>query len=337
MVNIIIPVYNNKEILREGLFSLVNQTKRMFLVTLVDDCSEEDMFDVVEEFRKYLKIKYIRLDKNVGPGGARQAGLDSVNEKFFDYVMFMDADDKLYPRATEILYREAKVNNADMVISNIEVEGRCGQKKLLLYDNNLTWTHGKIYRYKFLKDNNIRFCNLIKWNEDCTFNLECRHMTERIFYLDEFTYLWRDFSESVTRSKTDKYEFNIRCAEEYIIGQCYAMLRVLENSKISEEKKKEIIYSLKSIYMQFQGSIKKMPQIFEKSEKSINELLSNELFVEYFKDKKLVWNFISDLPGYIAINGHPTVPLETITQWLDRYNDKRIKNILEGKDESSSN
>lgn len=40
MVNLIIPVYNNKEILREGLFSLVNQTKRLFLATLVDDCSE---------------------------------------------------------------------------------------------------------------------------------------------------------------------------------------------------------------------------------------------------------------------------------------------------------
>ena len=29
-------------------------------------------------------------------------------------------------------------------------------------------------------------------------------MTERVFYLDEVTYLWRDFSESVTRSKTDR-------------------------------------------------------------------------------------------------------------------------------------
>lgn len=337
MVNIIIPVYNNKEILREGLFSLVNQTKRMFLVTLVDDCSEEDMSDVVDEFKKYLKIKYIRLDKNIGPGGARQVGLDSVDEKFFDYVMFMDADDKLYPRAIEILYREAKVNNADMVISNIEVEELCGQKNLLLNNNNLTWLHGKIYRYKFLKDNNIRFCNLIKWNEDCTFNLECRHTTERIFYLDEVTYLWRNFSESVTRSKTDKYEFNIRSAEEYIIGQCYAILRVLWNSKISEDKKKEIIYSLNSIYMQFQGNIKKTPDIFEKSKEYINKVLGNELFIEYFKDKKIRYNFINKLSGYINIDGFPTVPMETIIQWLDRYDNKEIKKLLEGKENDSNN
>ena len=60
--------------------------------------------------------------------------------------------------------------------------------------------------------------------------------------------------------------------------------------------------------------------------------MSNELFVEYFKDKKIVWKFISELPGSIVVNGYPTVPIETITQWLDKYDDKRIKNLLEGKE-----
>ena len=185
MVNIIIPVYNRKLDLREALFSLVNQTKKMFMVTLVDDCSTEDFSDVIEEFKKYLKITYIKTEKNVGPGGARQAGLDLISNGFFDYVMFLDADDKLYPRAVEILYREAKINDADIIISNIEQEKKCGDKNVLLSSDNLTWLHGKIYKYSFLKDNNIRFCDIIKWNEDSTFNLECRYMTEKIHFVDD--------------------------------------------------------------------------------------------------------------------------------------------------------
>ena len=77
------------------------------------------------------------------------------------------------------------------------------------------------------------YSNIIKWNEDCTFNLECGYMTEKIYFLSEITYLWRDNSESVTRDKDDKLEFFKQSQLEYIIGQCYAMSNVLKKSKIS--------------------------------------------------------------------------------------------------------
>ena len=47
MVNIIIPYYNDKKGIQEALESLKNQTKKMFIVTIVDDNSPEDIQEIV--------------------------------------------------------------------------------------------------------------------------------------------------------------------------------------------------------------------------------------------------------------------------------------------------
>ena len=54
MVNIIIPYYNDKEGIREALESLKNQTKKMFIITIVDDNSPED---IQENGREKEKLK----------------------------------------------------------------------------------------------------------------------------------------------------------------------------------------------------------------------------------------------------------------------------------------
>ena len=61
IVDIIIPAYNHKIELERALDSIVSQTKRdKCIVTVIDDCSEEDLFEVVKEYKNKLKIKYIR-------------------------------------------------------------------------------------------------------------------------------------------------------------------------------------------------------------------------------------------------------------------------------------
>lgn len=50
-------------------------------------------------------------------------------------------------------------------------------------DNNTTWLHGKIYRIDFLKDNDIRFLDSIKYNEDAYFNLVAAFLAKRRFHV----------------------------------------------------------------------------------------------------------------------------------------------------------
>ena len=55
IVDIIIPAYNHKIELERALDSIVSQTKRdKCIVTVIDDCSEEDLFEVVKEYKNKL-------------------------------------------------------------------------------------------------------------------------------------------------------------------------------------------------------------------------------------------------------------------------------------------
>ena len=105
IVDVIIPTYKARETLPKALDSLVAQTKKMFLVTIVQDCDGEDYGDIIEEYkRRGLVIRWVPLTENVGPGGARQAGMDS--DLMSEYFMFLDSDDMYTPRAIEILSRD---------------------------------------------------------------------------------------------------------------------------------------------------------------------------------------------------------------------------------------
>lgn len=227
MVDVIIPTYKARETLPKALDSLVAQTKKTFVVTIVQDCDGEDYSDIISEYRKRgLGIRLLILDENKGPGGARQAGMDS--DMMCDYFMFLDADDMYTPRAVEMLYREAKGNDADIICSDFIAE-RAGTPGILMDVNNtpVTWCHGRIYKAKYLRDNNIRFLDGLRVNEDAYFNLIAHNCTKNKKKIKEVTYIWRDNKNSLTRSD-DRGEFFKRTWETYIVSQTEALLKIIE-------------------------------------------------------------------------------------------------------------
>ena len=101
MVEVGIPVFHARNTLRKGLDSLVAQTKDKFITCLSIDGDEEDYSDIIETYRaRGLKIRVINSKENGGPGAARQRIIDTTQ---CDYLIFMDADDMLMPRAVEVL------------------------------------------------------------------------------------------------------------------------------------------------------------------------------------------------------------------------------------------
>lgn len=227
MVDIIIPTYKARETLPKALDSLVAQTKKMFIVTIVQDCDGEDYSDIIEEYkRRGLVIRWIPLEENCGPGGARQAGMDT--DKMSEYFMFMDADDMLMPRAVELLSREITLHNADIASSDFIAERKATPGVLMdVFEVPVTWCHGRIYRAKYLRDNNIRFLDGLRINEDAYFNLIAHNCTKNKIKVKEVTYLWRDNKNSLTRSDNNE-DFFKRTWETYITSQVEALLRIIE-------------------------------------------------------------------------------------------------------------
>ena len=225
IVNLIIPTYKARDTLPAALDSLVAQTKKLFIITIVQDADDEDYTDIINEYRsRGLQIKLLQMPENGGPGLARQYGMD--HDTMCDYFMFMDSDDILMPRAIELLYREAKLNDADFVSSDFIAERIYAPGLYMdVTKTPITWTHGKLYKAKYLRDNNIRFHPSLRLNEDAYFNLVAGNCTKNKIKIQEVTYLWRENKKSLTRS-TSEVDFFQKSWEDYIVSQVQGLIDI---------------------------------------------------------------------------------------------------------------
>lgn len=98
-----ICMYNAAQYLQATLVSVLQQTKRDFHLLIIDDCSTDDSCDMAIRILQANSRQYelIRFEKNGGIGHARHFAERHATTK---YMMFLDADDILYPDAIEKLY-----------------------------------------------------------------------------------------------------------------------------------------------------------------------------------------------------------------------------------------
>ena len=199
--NIIIPAYNAKETLDKTLMSLcLQRTKYKFNVLIVNDKSDYNYKDYIEKYSKYLTISELTLKENVGPGLARQKGIEHTNSK---YIMFIDADDYLYsPYSIESLIKKHENSICDVVVSNFIIE-RDNKRKIKTKDN--VWLHGKVYKREFIEKNKVSF-NSTRKNEDSGFNRLLFLLDDKIEYLDTVTYVYQDNQNSITRKDNRRYK-----------------------------------------------------------------------------------------------------------------------------------
>ncbi len=196
-VSVIIPVYNVEKYIRECLDSAINQTYKNLEVICVNDCSTDNSVKIIEEYmQKDARVKIIHHDKNRGAGPARNTGIQNSNG---EYIFFLDSDDYLNLDAIELMVKNQKETNADIIVSNtrvftedkdIAIENRVKENEKLLkistqkccqigFDNfqynadyvfGISW--GKLYKKDFLIKNNIWHINKNIVHEDGGFGLK---------------------------------------------------------------------------------------------------------------------------------------------------------------------
>lgn len=100
-ISVIIPVYNAEGSLKASLDSLRAQVFRDVEVVFVDDCSTDGSPAIMQAFLEEsgLPGRIIRQEKNGGVAAARNRGLQEAQG---EYVLFLDADDKLAPEALAV-------------------------------------------------------------------------------------------------------------------------------------------------------------------------------------------------------------------------------------------
>ena len=197
MIDIIIPAYNAHETIEKTLYSICLQVNRnMFNIYIINDGSKKDYNKICNKFKNILNIKELKLEKNKGPGFARNYGIKNSNS---DYILFMDSDDILYDSySVKNLYDKIHNNNLDIVLSSIYDE--CEINNYIYYNVHLYNLHGKMFRRSFIEKNNIEFLNT-KCNEDTVFMYMAKLLTDKIDNIKLPTYVHQYNKKSITNSK----------------------------------------------------------------------------------------------------------------------------------------
>jgi glycosyltransferase involved in cell wall biosynthesis len=149
-VDIVIPAYNPGKELVDAVRSCLGQSYKKYSVIVVDDHSDIDVKKLLWDFPS---IKYIRNDKNLGPGGARNVGIKASEA---DCISFLDADDIMHEDklklSTSVL---SKREDIGMVCGNYKV--MVDREKLLraFYKKPIRVDHALLMRQNFVASGSV--------------------------------------------------------------------------------------------------------------------------------------------------------------------------------------
>jgi hypothetical protein len=220
-VSVVVPTYAPGDRIDGLVRSLEAQTMPTsdFEIIFIDDGSPDDTWKRLQRIRDtHDNVIIERIENSGWPSRPRNVGLERAQG---DYVLFMDHDDELYPRALEAGYAMAARTNADVLNGK---ETRTDQSKWAIdvYTANMdnaidrqdlhplipTNPH-KLFRRALLMDHDIRFPEgrRVLW-EDVFFNLDvARHAKVISVLTDTPFYHWvrggKTASSSYTKDKTE--------------------------------------------------------------------------------------------------------------------------------------
>jgi glycosyltransferase involved in cell wall biosynthesis len=124
LVSIVIPCFDHAAFLAEAIESALGQTYRGVEVIVVDDGSTDDSFEVAS---RKPGVRVLR-QSNRGLSAARNAGLKASRG---EYLLFLDADDRLLPGAVAASVRAAREHpECAFVFGRFHVINRRGARLL---------------------------------------------------------------------------------------------------------------------------------------------------------------------------------------------------------------
>jgi glycosyltransferase involved in cell wall biosynthesis len=151
LVSVVIPCYNQATYLAQAIESVQRQTHPFIEITVLDDGSTDETVAVAS---RYESVRCV-TQRNQGPSAARNEGLKYASA---EYVVFLDADDRLLPPAIETALRHFAAHPEVALVAGrcIAIDARGVQQQthhdslverdhyLRLLATNYIWTPGSV-------------------------------------------------------------------------------------------------------------------------------------------------------------------------------------------------
>lgn len=184
--SIIIPVYNAQNTIIQTLNSCINQTYTNYEILIVDDCSDDDTVNVINNTFNSKKITIFKFTNNKGVSSARNYGWSKAKG---EYVTFLDSDDIWHLQKLEILNEILENSDIKFIGHNYtELDKELTIKKTLIikelkFSNLLFRNYFNTSCFIIQSNINERFRENIRFTEDHDLILRISEKY-KIFYLD---------------------------------------------------------------------------------------------------------------------------------------------------------
>ena len=242
--SVVIPVFNASKHLMECLDSLSSQSYGNFEVICIDDGSTDDSYTLLQQRAAEDSRFIVSSHVNSGVAITRNEALDKASG---EYVLFLDSDDWLHPRALQWLAQKVKNSDEpDVVIFPFvsvqpkkEIRNKQIEPLLGVYQENpftfseardfIAYVHGgaggKLIKKSLLDQNGIRFCPNLTNAEDFVLNLEAYAKSSSICLMNKAIYFYRQSLSGDTLSTShiskiaDSLDFALQKLSNYYPGE----------------------------------------------------------------------------------------------------------------------
>ena len=231
LVSIIIPTYNDGQLVCQAIDSSLNQTYKNLEIIVVDDGSADNTEEMLT--KKYRdKIKYIRQE-NKGNGGARNTGIRYSSGK---YLQFLDSDDLLDPDKINIQINELQKLNDNAIcfcdyvccdIEDMSIVNWYLSPKIIsdnpLDDIILKWEtelcipiHCFLFDAVFFKNSGILFDENLPNHVDWDCWMRIFSLNPRMIYIDKSLVYYRLRKNSITRGRANMRKGYLKAIDKQI-------------------------------------------------------------------------------------------------------------------------
>lgn len=317
-VSIIVPIYKVEKYIYKCIDSILGQTLTEFELILVNDGSPDRCGEICDEYsKKDNRIKVIHKN-NGGVSSARNIGIDRACGK---YIGFVDPDDYIDINMYEILYKSARKNNAEIVISSFSFIRDFKEEKQdlsndelifnkyeaitkyfdIVYPFNFSFMCNKLIKRELFDD--IRFNTNILVQEDTEIMIKIYNRSKNIAYIGQTLYFYQLRDDSATSNSISKgkitteqaffniYEyikenlsqFNSKALLKYISYFFNIIIEIIKNYDEYEEDYHILIRKLRLTYKEIIND----KQIPLKYKVHSSLLLFSPVLYKYYIQKKL--------------------------------------------------
>ncbi len=228
-ISVVVPFYNNGDVLSDCLQSIASQTFGDLEVIMVDDGSTDNGGEIARKWAESDPRFTLVHSQHRGPGGARNRGVEQARGEF---LAFVDGDDMLPPYAYEVLLHTLESSGSDFVSGAVNqistarvrpsplharaIKGRrigthVTRTPQLLYDITC-WN--KLFRRSFWDAHALYYPEQMVW-EDVQLMTRAHVLAKAVDVIPDYVYYWREREAgafSITQNRADIQNLRDRIA-----------------------------------------------------------------------------------------------------------------------------